>query len=115
MEAFVPAVALGALVLKLIDFLRYIAGRNVNGVVTQLVVWVAGVVVILLFAQSDWANTINVGGLTLAQLNVASQIIAGLVLGSATSAGYDLKKAVDNGQSAAIPTLLGPRRDPPPA
>jgi len=103
---FVPAVALAALVLKFIDFLRYAKGGDVNGVVTQLAVWFAGFGALLLVAQTQWADTIPIGDTPLAQLSVWDMLVAGLSVGSVASAGKDLFKSIDAHNSSKIPTLL---------
>jgi hypothetical protein len=109
---FVPAIAMAALILKLIDFLRYLRAADVNGICTQLAVWVAGVVVVLLVAQTDWADGIAVGDQNLHTLSFWSLVFFGLSVGSGASFAKDISKAVDNTNSAAIPTLVptGERR-----
>lgn len=103
---FVPIVVMLALVKKVVDVVRYASGRDWNGVVTQLLVWAGGVLVVVVFAQSDWAGSVAFGDLHLAQMNVASLVLAGITVGSAASVGQDVIKAVDNGQTEAKPTLL---------
>lgn len=103
---------MAALVLKLIDFLRYCRAADVNGITTQLASWIAGVVVVLLVAQTDWANGIAIGDRSLGTLGFWSLVFYGLSAGSAASFAKDTLKAVDNTNSAAIPTLVpdGERR-----
>lgn len=94
------------LILKLIDFLRYARGGDVNGMLTQLCAWIAGVVVILLVAQTDWADGIAIGTMSLGKLNFWSLVFYGMSAGSAASLAKDTLKAVDNTNSAAIPVLV---------
>lgn len=94
------------LILKLIDFLRYARAGDVNGVLTQLTTWGAGVLVIVLVAQTDWAAGIQVGEFNLATLGFWSLVFYGMSAGSAASLAKDTLKAVDNTNSAAIPTLI---------
>lgn len=103
---FVPAVAMLLLVTKVVDFLRYARSRDTNGVVTQLIVWVGGILVVLLVARTTWANGITVGDRPLNYLDIWSQIFAGLTIGSGASFAKDLTKSIDNHNSSAIPTLL---------
>ncbi len=103
---FLPAVAMVTLILKLIDFLRYARGRDVNGMLTQLSTWVAGVVVLLLVAQTDWADGIQIGDRALGVLSFWSLVFYGMSAGSAASLTKDTLKAVDNTNSAAIPVLV---------
>jgi hypothetical protein len=109
---FVPAVAMLALVVKVIDFLRYTTNRDVNGVVTQLITWAAGIAAVTLVAHTTWANGIVVGGTALAKLGFWSQFFAGLSIASGASVVKDTLKAVDNHNTAAIPTLLPPGPTP---
>lgn len=107
MVEFVPALALAALVIKGIDFLRYLKARDVNGAGTQLIVWAAGVGFLLLAAQTQFAATIPIGDLNLAQLGVWDIVFAGLSLGSTASMVKDIGyKALDNQNTAKIPTLF---------
>lgn len=103
---FIPAVAMTVLILKVIDFIRYCRAADVNGVLTQLAAWVAGVVVILLVAQTAWADGLKVGDMNLHTLGFWSLVFYGLSAGSTASLAKDTLKAVDNSNSAAIPTLV---------
>lgn len=103
---FVPSVAMIVLTLKIIDFLRYARAADLNGVLTQLSAWVAGVLVVLLAAQTDWAAGINIGDKNLHTLGFWSLVFYGLSAGSSASLAKDTLKAVDNSNSAAIPTLV---------
>ncbi len=103
---FAPIIFIPLLVLKLMDFMRYLLARDANGVVTQLGAWVFGAVALMLAAKTDWAASIPIGGLALAKLNIWSQIFAGMAIASGGSFLKDVTKAVDNSNSAAIPTLL---------
>lgn len=103
---FAPAIAALALIVKIIDFARYARARDVNGIVTQLVTWVAGVVVFLLVAQTAWAREINIADRPMDQLGFWSLAFAGLSIASTASLVKDTLKAVDNTNSAKIPTLV---------
>ena len=102
---FVPTVAMIALIVKLIDFVRYAVE------VTQLATWGAGIVGALLVSQTNWASGIVIGDLPLSRMSVWSLVFAGLSLGSTASLAKDTLKSVDNHNSSAIPTLLatGPK------
>jgi hypothetical protein len=103
---FIPVLAMAALTLKIIDFVRYCRAADSNGITTQLASWFAGVVVVLLVAQTDWADGIAVGSMSLGKLGFWSLVFYGLSAGSAASVAKDTLKAVDNTNSAAIPTLV---------
>jgi uncharacterized membrane protein len=93
---FVPIIALAALVKKVVDFLKFITNRDVNGIVTQLVAWAAGVLALLLAAQTDWADGIKIGDMSLATLNFWSLLFVGLSVSSFGSvAGYDIPRKLD--------------------
>ena len=44
---FVPTAAMALLIVSIINFIKFIRAKDTNGLVTQLSVWVAGVVVVL--------------------------------------------------------------------
>ena len=102
---FIPLIAALALAVKIVDFVKYISNRDTNGIITQLAVWVSGVVVVFLLAATDFADGVEVAGMTLDSLNVWSQVLLGLTLGSTGSFAYDFKKSLDNTDSAVMPTL----------
>lgn len=103
---FVPILVMAALAKKLVDVLRFASGRDWNGVITQLVAWVGGAVVVVAFAASDWAGQVQFGDLALAKMSFVSQVLAGMTLGSTASLGQDVLKAVDQTQSERKPALL---------
>ncbi len=108
MLEFVPVAAMALLVLKVVDFLRYLVAANVNGVITQLAAWAAGILVLLLVSHTNWAGAVIIGGFPLSKLGVWSLVFYGMATASAASVGKDALKAVDNSQSAAVPPLVGP-------
>lgn len=104
---FIPLLALGALVYKFVDFLKYAKAKDWNATLTQAIVWVSGIGAVALFASSGFAGDIAVfNGLTLANAGLVEQVILGLSAGSLFSAGYDAKKAIDNNDSAKTPSLF---------
>lgn len=104
----VPLALLGALVYKFVDFLKYAKVRDWNAAGTQVIAWVGGVIAITLFANSDFASSIDLGGQTLTSLNFVSQVIIGMSATSLFSAFYDLKSSLDNTDSAKTPALITP-------
>ncbi len=114
---FAPAIAAIALIMKIIDFIRYARARDINGVVTQLATWAAGVVVFLLVAQTTWAEDIIIADRPMNVLGFWSLVFAGVSVASAASVAKDTLKAVDSSNSAKIPTLLPvgpqPKTQPP--
>jgi Na+/proline symporter len=100
-------VLLGLLVWKLLDFVKYLRAGDRNGIITQLSAFVIGVVAVLVVAQSDFAEQVQVGAFRLSTLGLASQIVVGLVVSSLAGVGVDVVKSIDGTQSAAKPTLVG--------
>lgn len=92
---FVPVLAMLALIVKVVDFTKFLSSRNFAAALTQIYVWLSGIVVILLFAQTEWAGGINIGDTTLASLNFWAIVALGLSIGSAGSVLNDVKNAVD--------------------
>lgn len=103
---FVPLVAALALVTKLVDFGKYLTARNINGAVTQLVAWGAGIGAFFLLSRTDFASGITIGDLSLSTLNGASLILVGMSVASVGSLAIDFKQARDNTDTAAKPALL---------
>lgn len=103
---FMPLVQMAVLVFALINFLKAVRQKDTNTVLTQLIVWVAGVLVTFLVAQTDFASGINVGDQSLTELNCWSLLFVGLTISSLASFGVELKKALDNTDSAQKPPLF---------
>lgn len=103
---FAPLVAALALAWKIVDFLKAVRVRDVNAVFTQATAWGAGVLVIFLLAATDFASGVRVGDTNLDALNTPSLILVGLTVASAGSVLYDYKRAIDNTDSAAQPSLV---------
>jgi ABC-type branched-subunit amino acid transport system permease subunit len=97
----------GALVLKLVDFLKYLKNGDSNGIVTLLLGWAAGVAAVQIISWTQWNDEIKIGDETLNSLSFASQIVLGFVATSVAAVVYDFKKAVDNSDSAKTPNLVG--------
>ena len=93
----------GALILKLVDFVKYAKAGDVNGIVTIVTGWVVGFVAIQLILQTDWKDEIKLGDETLDQLSFGSQVVLSLVATSVAGVLYDVKKAVDNTDTASTP------------
>lgn len=107
---------MGVLVTKAVDWVRHLRARDWNAVVTQAVVWGAGVGAAFLLAASDFADKVTfdeLGGVALADLNGPSLVFVGMAVLSGFSKLVDLTKAVDSSQSAAVPPLV-PTKPPAP-
>ena len=98
--------ALRTLVFTFVNFLKYLRARNGSAVLTQLIAWLAGIGGIALVAHTQFATDIVFGKHTLATLNGTSQLFLGLIATSILSTVNEVKKAIDNGDSAKTPNLL---------
>lgn len=114
MDTFLPVAATVSLVVAIINFVKYIKVGNWNGVITQLAVWVAGVIVIFLAAQTTWAEDIGKGvfGKSLADMDGWSLLFLGLCVGGLAIVTNEFKKALDAGDSAQKPPLVDPTLKP---
>ena len=98
---FVPALAMLALIKALVDLVRRLqAGGHAREIVLQIAAWVAGVAVVLLFAQTDWAEGLQFGDGSLADMGIWSQVVVGLTVGASAMLANDTLKAIDNKQTA---------------
>ena len=97
-----PLAAVGTLVFALVNFMKYLAVRNWNGAITQLIAWTAGVVGILLIAHTVFAAAIIVGNVPLQSMNFWSQLFVGLMATSLLTTLNEGYKAIDvtTGESA---------------
>ena len=107
-------VGLVALIYKTIDFLRMLVNLKTqkSGVVTQLVAWVGGILAVVLYANSDFADSVTIGGKNLSAMGGATLFMVGIVLGSMASATVDIKQAFDNNDSASKPKLIPDHTNP---
>jgi len=112
MELFLSAAGALALVTAAVNFVKNIRAGDLNGWLTQLVVWAAGIGTAALLAASDVANTFDLGnGLTLDNVNGATLILVGLGIGSTAMLANDFKKAIDSSDSAVKPDLVPPSHE----
>lgn len=113
MDMFITSAGMLALVKAFVDLIKYVRARDTNGWLTQLVVWLAGIAVVLLLRESDFATTLDIGGILLSDANIGSVVLAGLGLGSAAMLTNDFKKAFDNQDDARKPDLVSGNVAPP--
>lgn len=85
METDVVLFLLAILVRKFVDFVRYAVHGDVNGVVTQLIAWIIGIITVYM---AIWANWDGVAG------DVWPRILWGVYLGSLGSTLHDLFQAL---------------------
>lgn len=110
--ALSATVLLAFFIKKLVDFFRLVAGTvraepgALGGLTTQLVAWVAGLIGIFVFANTDFAVGFHLGSVAIANAGFWTLLFAGLMLGSAGSVVKDTLKARDSSQTEAVPKLL---------
>jgi EamA domain-containing membrane protein RarD len=95
----------GALILKLVDFFKYLKNGDANGIISMVMTWIAGIVAVFLILQTQWADEIKLGAESLDKLNFGSKLVLGLVASAIASYLYDVKKAVDNTDTASTPRM----------
>jgi ABC-type branched-subunit amino acid transport system permease subunit len=105
--ALTASLVFGALVLKLVDLVKYVRNGDWNGVLTLVLGLVAGIVAVQVMLLTQWGDEIRIGNETLDKLTFASQVVLGLVATSVAAVIYDFKKALDNTDSASTPVLQG--------
>jgi hypothetical protein len=103
---FNALLAVGTLVFTFVNFLTYVRSKNVNGVVTQAIAWVAGILAILIAAHTQFAPDITFGNHVLSKLDWQSQVFLGLIATSILSTVNEVKKAIDNKDTAEKAPLI---------
>lgn len=103
---FIPLVQMAVLVFATINFLKAVRAKDANSALTQVIVWVAGVLVVLLAAETDFAAGIMIGDQALTTLNFWSLLFIGLTISSLATFGTEVKKALDNTDSASTPKMF---------
>jgi len=102
-------VGLAALTLTFVDFLKNLfAGKEGrNAVVTQAAAWLAGLVAVFLYAESQLGDGISIGDTTLDNADTATKVIVGLSVASIASTFVKLTKSIDSSDSNKQPPLTG--------
>lgn len=75
--------------LTMTNLVKNAQGGKMKDVVTQLVHWAISVAVVVIAGQTDFANSMQVGNLSMGNLNIASLVFMGLALGSVGSVIYN--------------------------
>lgn len=90
------------------NLLRYLKGKDWNGVLGILVAFIAGVVVVYWAAHSGVTDQLHLieGGPSLADLDTGSLLLLGLAVGSAGPVLTDTLKAIDHSDSQQKPKLV---------
>lgn len=74
---------------KLLDWIKELQGGQINNFITQTAAFALGILVTFLAAMTDFADGVQLGNMTLGNLNGASLIYLGLMLGATGSWVYD--------------------------
>lgn len=108
MEQAIALLAIALLANKIIELLKQIRNKDVNGALTLISLFIAGVAALTLAAHAAVTEgTIIPGtGAALGSLDFASLVLLGLMITATGSTVYDFKKAVDSTDSAKQPPLL---------
>jgi hypothetical protein len=75
------------LALKLVDLVRYIVNADMNGVITQVLAWLAGILVVYLTVWAEWTTEFI-------ETWTWTRLLWGVLLGSAAGVAHDLLKAI---------------------
>src|SRR4051812_14240395 len=108
-------VALGTVVFTLTNFVRFALATDWPSVVSQVFAWAAGVVASLVVAHTDLADAFEIGSKNLGSVGAFDQILVGLAAASSISIVYQFKQAVDQTDSARVPSMPPKGSDPVPA
>lgn len=98
---------------KLVDFAKYLRVKDTNAWVTQVATWVAGITTVWLASAADLADVLALAGvnaadsvLVLEDMSGFGKVFLGASISSLGSFFYDFKKAFDNTQTSATPSLV---------
>lgn len=105
------AIVLGlvaAISTKFVDFSKYVKAGDRNGALTQVYAWFVGVVFTVALAKSGLAEDLFLpfSELPFSKYGTIAQILVGLSPGSLGGVFVDAKKAIDNTDSAKVPSLF---------
>lgn len=110
METIALLAGIAFAVNKTVSTIKAIINGDLNGSVTQLLVWAVGAAAVVLAAHASLTSELVVPGIerTLGSLDTASHVLLGWILGGTGSFAFDLKKAIDNSDNARETPLIGP-------
>ena len=109
MEAIAILAGLAFAVNKTVTVIKAAINKDWNTTVTQVVVWLVGTAAIFLASRASITAELLVPGLAepLGTLDGSSIVLLGFILGSTGSFAFDIRKAIDNTDSAQEAKLLG--------
>lgn len=106
----VGLVAIAATVMQLIGLIRHVRGKEWDAAITTVLSAAAGVGVLALFAQTQFAGTWEVEGITVGDMSGGTLIWVGIILGTGASTLHDTLRAVDSTGTTNAPKLLSGHR-----
>lgn len=108
MEAVIIFAGLAFAINKTVSVLKALFNREINTVVTQVVVWVVGFAGLSLAAHSAVTEGYALPGFTqpLGELDWGSLVLFSWILGGTGSFVYDFKKAIDGTDTASETKLI---------
>lgn len=110
--SFSTITLLGSLIYVVANFLKAVSNKKWNSVITQAIVWGAGVLGVFLVAHTTWGASVAANGVPLARLNWAGQLLLGLSYSSVAGVAQNTLSAVGVSMPALLPKLAGPKGTP---
>jgi hypothetical protein len=97
--------AIGTVVFTAVNFIRFFLAGDKSSAGSQILAWASGIGGALIVAHTGLAAAFVFGAKPLNQLSLYSQGLVGLMAASSISVVNEVKKAIDNTDSARVPTL----------
>lgn len=97
---------IAAVAYSLLNFVKLVRNQDWNGAITMASVWVVVLIAIVVIGDTRWGDTIDLGGMHVSDLSFGEQLLVALVPASFGIVGFDVKKALDNTDSAKSPALV---------
>lgn len=89
MDVFAPLAVLISLIYAVGNLIKQAQGGDTKNALTQVAIWVIGVLLTLLVGASDVGSSVVLGEWVLGEIDVLSQILFGLGLASTANVLYD--------------------------
>jgi hypothetical protein len=91
MEVLAPAALLAFVINKVMDWLKDLVPDRLEARVLNPLSWLVGIGAVLLFSQTDYASSFEVGNHTLANVNIFTLCVIGFMSGAAAGVLNDIK------------------------
>jgi hypothetical protein len=108
MPSLAALTAMGTVVFTFINLIRFAMAGERSSAITQILAWASGVIAALIIAHTDLGAAFAFGPKSLNHLSWFSQCLVGLMAASTISVVNEIKKAIDNTDSAKVPSLQMP-------